>query len=72
MTTMIIDNRATAEKAYETYTIDRTEWPTEDDLLDLIDDCMNDDVHSVTILEDDVEILKVLNENAPGWRPVQA
>jgi hypothetical protein len=32
MTKMIIDNKATAEKKYECYDIDRNEYPTVDEM----------------------------------------
>ena len=61
MTKMIIDNRATATKRYESYEIDRNEYPTNDDLTELAYDCMNKDVYSVTIYVNEEMIMKLTN-----------
>lgn len=61
MTTMIIDNKATAKKSYEYYCIDRKEYPTEKDLEMLAYECMNDDVYSITICIDAVTLMKITN-----------
>lgn len=61
MTKMIIDNKATAKRAYEAYKIDRNEYQTIDDLLMLAGDCMNDDVYLIRVYENDVELFTVRN-----------
>ena len=61
MTKMIIDNRATAIKRYEAYEIDRSEYPTNDDLVELAHDCMNEDVYAITILVNEEVIMKLTN-----------
>lgn len=61
MTKMIIDNRATAKKPYEAYEIDRNEYPTIDDIYEVITDCLNSDVYSITVTENGKEIIKVIN-----------
>ena len=60
-TTMIIDNRATAKKAYEAYEIDRNEWKTMSDLENLVADCMNKEVYKITVYEGKKEIICELN-----------
>lgn len=61
MTKMIIDNRATADKAYECYKIDRNEYRTNEELQQLVFDCMNEDVYCITVTENEKVIIKVLN-----------
>lgn len=61
MTKMIIDNRATAKKPKEVYIIDRYEYQTKTDLIDLVNECMNSDVYKITVYENDVEIISKLN-----------
>lgn len=61
MTKMIIDNRATAKRPYEVYEIDRNEYKTEYELLQVAVECFNNDVYSITIIENEKEIIKVLN-----------
>lgn len=63
MTKMIIDNRATATKRYEAYEIDRNEYPTYENLATLAYECMNKDVYSVTIFDDEKEIMKLVNRD---------
>lgn len=65
MTKMIIDNRATAKRPYEAYEIDRNEYKTIEDLVNVVYECLNDDVYCITVIENDVEIIKVLNTKAP-------
>ena len=62
-TIMIIDNKATAEKPYEVYEIDRYEYQTIENLRELVGDCMNKEVYSIKIMEDDNELMMVRN-----WR----
>lgn len=64
MTKMTIDNRATAEKAYEAYIIDRNEYRTENDLINLVYECMNKDVYKITVYENGIEIISRLNTAA--------
>ena len=61
MTKMIIDNRATAAKKYEAYEIDRNEYPTNDSLLELAYECMNEDVYSITIYVNEEILIKLTN-----------
>lgn len=61
MTKMIIDNRASATKRYEAYEIDRNEYPTNDDLVELAHDCMNADVYAITILVNEEVLMKLTN-----------
>lgn len=62
MTKMIIDNKATAEKKYECYDIDRNEYPTVDDLRMLARDCMNDEVYLIRVYENETELFTIRNE----------
>ena len=62
MTKMIIDNKATAEKKYECYDIDRSEYPTVDDLRMLARDCMNDEVYLIRVYENETELFTIRNE----------
>ena len=62
MTKMIIDNKATAEKKYECYDIDRNEYPTVDDLRMLAYDCMNDEVYLIRVYENETELFTIRNE----------
>jgi hypothetical protein len=62
MTKMIIDNKATAEKKYECYDIDRNEYPTVDDLTMLAQDCMNDEVYLIRVYENETELFTIRNE----------
>ena len=64
MTKMIIDNRATASKAYEAYIIDRAEYPTVNDIIALVYECMNSDVYKITVYENGTEIVTRLNTAA--------
>lgn len=61
MTKMIIDNRATAAKKYEAYEIDRNEYPTNDSLLEIAYECMNEDVYSITIYVNEEILMKLTN-----------
>lgn len=61
MTKMIIDNRATATKRYEAYEIDRSEYPTIEDLERVAYECMNKDVYSIAIYVDEEMIMKLTN-----------
>lgn len=61
MTTMIIDNKATAKKSIEVYTIDREEYPTIEDLRNLVFECMNEEAYMIRVLENDVELFAVRN-----------
>lgn len=63
MTKMIIDNRATADKRYETYVVDRNEYPTEQDLAELAVECMNKDVYSITIYIDEEILFSIVNRD---------
>lgn len=60
-TTLLIDNRATAKVPYEHYVIDRAYYPTYEDLVEMVKDNMNSDVYKITVYEDDVEIISMLN-----------
>lgn len=60
-TTLLIDNRATAKVPYEHYVLDRTYYPTHEDLLEVVKNCMNSDVYKITVYEDEVEIISMLN-----------
>jgi hypothetical protein len=64
MTKIIIDNRATAKKAYEAYEIDRNEYKTQEELQELVYECLNENVYSITVTENGKEIIKVLNTAA--------
>ncbi len=61
MTTLIIDNKAIAKRAYEKYIVDRTEYPTIEHLRDLVSDCMNDEVYKISVYENDVELFTIRN-----------
>ena len=61
MTTMIIDNKATSNKAYESYTVDRNEYPTVEDLKDLAYECMNKEVYLIRVFEDNNELFTIRN-----------
>ena len=62
MTKMIIDNKATAQKKYECYDIDRNEYPTVEDLKSLAEDCINDEVYLITVYENETELFTIRNE----------
>ena len=62
MTKMIIDNKATAQKKYECYDIDRNEYPTIEDLKLLAEDCMNDEVYLIRVYENETELFTIRNE----------
>lgn len=61
MTTMYIDNKATAKKAIELYEIDRNEYPTIDDLRNLAWDCMNNNVYLIRVFENNNELFTIRN-----------
>lgn len=56
MTTMIIDNKATAKKSIEKYIIDTNEYQTLDSLMELAADCMNEEVYLIRVYKDDEEL----------------
>lgn len=62
MTTMIIDNKASYCKKYESYTIDRTIYATVEELKELVNDCMNDMVFMITVLVNGKEIIREYND----------
>lgn len=62
MTKMIIDNKATAQKKYECYVIDRNEYPTVEDLKSLAEDCMNNEVYLIRVYENETELFTLRNE----------
>lgn len=61
---MIIDNRATCKHPYYRFIIDRNEYPTMQDLEELVDSCMNKETYRITIIENDKVIFEKLNEVA--------
>lgn len=61
MTTMYIDNKATAKKAIELYEIDRNEYQTIDDLRNLAWDCMNNNVYLIRVFENNNELFTIRN-----------
>lgn len=61
MTTMIIDNKATSTKPCEKYIIDRNEYKTEKDLLELAGDCMNENVYLIRVYENGNELFTIRN-----------
>ena len=62
MTTMIIDNKATAKKPIEKYIIDRNEYPTKESLYMLAGECMNKEVYLIKIYENDNLIITARND----------
>ena len=62
MTKMIIDNKATAQKKYECYDIDRNEYTNVEDLKLLAQDCMNDEVYLIRVYENETELFTIRNE----------
>lgn len=63
MTKMIIDNKANAKKSYEVYEIDRNVYPTIEDLNEIVDECMNNETYSITVYENNKEIIKKYNRD---------
>ena len=63
MTTMIIDNKATATKSIEKYIIDRNKYDTVKKLKELASECMNEDVYLIRVYENDKELFTFRN-----WR----
>lgn len=61
MTTMIIDNKATAKKAYESYTIDEEIYYNEEKLKELAADCMNEEVYLIRVYKDNKELFTMRN-----------
>lgn len=61
MTTMTIDNKATARKPFEHYIIDRNEYPTMQDLMFLVGECMNRDVYLIRVEENGNELFTIRN-----------
>lgn len=61
MTKMVIDNKATAKRAYECYAIDRNEYRTVNDLMMLAGECMNNDVYLIRVYENDEELFTMRN-----------
>lgn len=61
MTKMIIDNRATAKKRFECYTVDRNEYKTIEDLKTVAYEFLNKDVYSITVTENDIILFRILN-----------
>lgn len=61
MTKMIIDNKATAKRAYEAYEIDRNEYRTVQDLMLLAGECMNENVYLIRVYENDSELFTMRN-----------
>lgn len=61
MTTMLIDYKASAEKAYQNYEIDREIYPTVDDLKELTYECINSTVYLIRVYENGAELFTVRN-----------
>ena len=61
MTKMIIDNKATAKRAYEVYEIDTNIYDSENKLRELVGDCMNKEVYMITIMKDNETLFTVRN-----------
>lgn len=61
MTTMYIDNKATAKKATEYYIIDESIYETENKLKELATDCMNEEVYLIRVYKNDKELFTLRN-----------
>lgn len=62
VTKMIIDNKATTQKKYECYDIDRNVYPTVEDLKLLAEDCINNEVYLIKVYENETELFTIRNE----------
>lgn len=61
MTTMIIDNKATAKRSYESYTLDENIYNTEEKLKEIAFECMNKEVYLIRVYKDNKELFTIRN-----------
>lgn len=59
MTTLIIDNKATAKKSYEKYIVDRNEYPTIEDVINVMYEMINNETYLIRLFVDNEMVKEI-------------